>query len=215
MPARRECPRVAARRMNPAQDLPDDELARAAATGERDAFEALVTRYGASVAAVVERQVGDPHTALDLAQEVWLKVFRAIDRYRPGGTFRSWLFSITFNHLRDAMRRQQRSRMVQMDELTPIPASPDPLEESAERSAIRRALRQVPEPYRAAVTLVDVLEFTYEEAAGALECALGTVKSRVNRGRFLFRDNYNRQGGGEGGGKRGARPVTYDHEAKS
>ncbi len=64
----------------------------------------------------------------------------------------------------------------------------------------------------AAVTLVDVLEFSYEEAADSLECALGTVKSRVNRGRFLFRDHYSRQGGD---GKRGARPVTYDNEARS
>ncbi|MFG0317003.1 MAG: RNA polymerase sigma factor, partial [Planctomycetota bacterium JB042] len=96
----------------PASTSSDDSLAAAAAEGARPAFEQLVGRYGGPVLAVVEKQVGDHHAALDLAQEIWIKVFRALPRYRPGGSFRSWIFSITLNHVRDARRKQQRSPVV-------------------------------------------------------------------------------------------------------
>lgn len=177
--------------MEPSTAITDEGLALRAAAGRRDAFEALVFRYGAALLAVVERQAGDHHEALDLVQEVWLKVFRALPRYQPGGSFRSWLFSIALNHGRDARRRRQRSRVVFIDEYR-ADAAPggDPSGRAEEHAAIETALAAVPEPFRTALLLVDVTGLSYEEAAASLDCAVGTVKSRVSRGRFAFRDVY-------------------------
>jgi len=185
--------------MEPKAHPHDEELAVRAAAGTpeaRDAFEALVGRYGGVLLSVVERQVGDHHLAHDLAQEVWIKVFRSIGRFRPEGSFRSWLFTIALNRVRDALRGQGRERVVFMDEFHTPPPAPgaDPSGPTEERAAIEACLAQVPEPFRAAITLVDVLELSYEEAAASLTCAVGTVKSRVNRGRFAFRDLYTRLG---------------------
>jgi RNA polymerase sigma-70 factor (ECF subfamily) len=193
--------------MEPKADPKDEELAGRSAAGDPDArgaFEALVHRYGGVLLGVVERQVGDHHLAHDLAQEIWIKVFRSIGRFRPEGSFRSWLFTIALNHVRDALRGQGRERVVFMDEFPTAPSAPgaDPSGPTEERAAIEACLARVPEPFRSALTLVDVLELSYEEAAASLTCAVGTVKSRVNRGRFAFRDLYTRLGAESPGFKR-------------
>ena len=175
------------------QEPADEQLALAAGAGDRAAFEGLVSRFGAAILGVVEKQVGDHHLAHDLAQEIWIKVFRAIGRFRPEGSLRSWLFSIALNHVRDANRQKARSRVVYIDDFRTAPgATPsfDPRGRTEESAAIGYALERVPEPFRTALTLVDVMSFSYEEAAKSLDCAVGTVKSRVNRGRFAFRDHY-------------------------
>jgi RNA polymerase sigma-70 factor (ECF subfamily) len=171
----------------------DGELALLAASGDRRAFEALVERHAGLLLSVLEQRVGDHHQAHDLAQEVWLKVYRAIGRFRPDGSFRSWLFTIAFNHLRDALRGRGRERIVYLDDYRSPLAAPEranPSGPTEERAAIQECLARVPEPFRSAVTLVDVLGLSYEEAARALACAVGTIKPRVNRGRWAFRDAY-------------------------
>lgn len=170
--------------------IADEEHALRAAAGATDSFEVLVERYGARLLAVLERQTGEHHVALDLAQEVWIKVFRTLDRFRAGAAFRPWLFTIALNHLRDAQRRTGRSRVLSMEDhhhATAVAAVDDP---SDERAAITQALGRVDEPFRTALGLVDVGGLTYEEAAATLACAVGTVKSRVHRGRLLFRAHY-------------------------
>jgi len=175
----------------------DEELALLAGAGDHAAFEALVSRFGAALLSVVEKQVGDHHAAHDLAQEIWIKVFRAISRYRPEGSLRSWLFCIALNHVRDANRRKTRHKVIYIEDFraaSEVTETVDPRIQAEESSAIHFALERVPEPYRTALTLVDVMSFSYEEAAASLDCAVGTVKSRVNRGRFAFRDHYLRSG---------------------
>lgn len=177
----------------------DEALALTAAAGDRGAFEALACRYGSAVVAVLEKQCADHHSALDLAQEVWIKVFRAIARFRPEGSFRSWLFSIVLNHARDARRRTHRSRVVFLEDFRE-PTEPavqrDDSGRSHEQAAIAAALERVVEPFKTAVFLVDVLQLSYDEAAASAGCAIGTMKSRVNRGRLAFRDHYTQQDGG-------------------
>lgn len=180
-------------------DPPDDELALRAAASDRDAFESLVRRYGPHLQAVVDHHVGDPHRGLDVAQEIWLKVFRALPRFRPEGSFRSWLFSIALNHVRDAARSERRSRVMYLDEFRFSGGSSlrhDPRGRTEEKAVIENALREVSEPFRSAVILVDVMQLSYEEAAESLGCRIGTVKSRVNRGRLAFRDEYDRLSSG-------------------
>jgi RNA polymerase sigma-70 factor, ECF subfamily len=176
-------------------DSADEDLAASAAAGDRDAFEALVRRYGSHLQAVIQNQVADVERTLDLAQEVWLKVYRALPRYRPEGAFRSWFFAIALNHVRDAARSARRSKVMYLDEFRSPPATAahlDPRRRTAEKATIEAAMREVNEPFRAAVVLVDVLQLSYEEAAVSLGCRVGTVKSRVNRGRLAFRDEYER-----------------------
>lgn len=151
--------------------------------------------------AALERGLRDHHGAHDLAQDVWLKVYRALGSFRPGAAFRPWLFAIVFNRLRDEQRRRgsepERPVQVPRSEATArlwraAPFSDGTSERVDETDAIDAALAAVPEPYRAAVHLVDVLGFDHGEAAIALDCEVGTVKSRVHRGRLAFREHYER-----------------------
>jgi RNA polymerase sigma-70 factor (ECF subfamily) len=173
-------------------DRSDEALASAARDGERPAFEALVRRYASHLLAVVLRQVADDHRAADLVQEIWIKVYRALPRWQPAGSFRSWLFSIALNHVRDARRADRRAAVVQRDDFRQHAAAPGPdaASRSEEKERVARALAKVSEPFRTAVMLVDLLQLSYEEAATSLDCRVGTVKSRVNRGRLQFRDEF-------------------------
>ena len=171
----------------------DEQLVASAASGAASAFGRLVGRYAAPVLAVVERAVGDSHLARDLSQEIWIKVHRGLAGFRPGHRFRPWLFSIAFNHVRDEQRRVGRHpiRLLGDEPLEQMRArEPDPGHSHAERDAILAALDTVVEPYRSAVHLVDVVGLDYDEAAASLGCAVGTIKSRVNRGRHAFRHAY-------------------------
>lgn len=176
---------------------PDEALARQAAEGLRSAFEQLVERYGGAVLAVLEKRLGDHHAALDLTQEAWVRVFRALGRFDPEQSFRSWLFAIVLNAARDERRRRERSQVVYIDDFRSA-AAPDEvatLERSDDRAAIEATVARVPDPFRTALVLVDLEGLSYEEAARSLNCAIGTVKSRVNRGRLSFRDLWTRVSG--------------------
>jgi len=179
-----------------ASGITDEALALRAAAGDRTAFETLVERYGAPIRAVIEKQLGDHHLAMDLAQDVWIRTYKALPRFRPvesGGTFRPWLFMIAFNLIRDQQRsHSRRPQQAPEDQLQLAPASEryDPSGRVEEIAAIDDALQAVPEPFGAALHLVDVVGLSYHEAAEVLRCTLGTVKSRVHRGRLAFRDLY-------------------------
>lgn len=153
-------------------------------------------RYGARVLSVLERRLGDHDRAHDLCQEVWIRVHRALGRgddVATRGSFRSWIFAIALNLARDEGRARRRFRR-HFDDSEPLEAAaPDPRADGIDqRDAIDAALRTIDEPYRTAVVLVDVEGLTYEEAATSADCALGTMKSRVARGRAAFRNGYTR-----------------------
>ncbi len=167
--------------------IPDEDLAAQAAGGSRRAFEELVLRYGGRVVAVLERRLGDHHLALDLAQESWVRVYRAMPRYSEGRSFRSWLFAIVLNGARDEQRRRGRSPLKYVEQ---VPGQAPEVAAQISREAIDAALSQVAEPHRTALILVDIEQLTYQECAEALGVALGTAKSRVHRGRHLFRAAY-------------------------
>jgi len=163
----------------------------------------------------VERAIGDHHQAHDLSQEIWVKVFRALPRFRPDGSFRSWLFSIALNHVRDARRRNARNKVVYLDQFrSPPPASAasNPGGRTEEQAAIGDAIEKIAEPFRTSLVMIDVLQLSYEEAARALDTKVGTVKSRVNRGRLAFRDHYSQASGDDpsngGAGMKGLRYAS-------
>jgi len=174
----------------------DEALAQRAATGSRAAFAELVARHGRGVTLVLRQAVRDEHLAEDLAQEVWIKVHGALGRFRPGSSFRSWLYAIALNHMRDALRSARRDRLELRDDLRPIapPVEPSAEPEVAEqRRQVEAALAQLREEHRVALGLIDLAGLGYAEAAASIGCSLGTLKSRVHRARAAFRETWARR----------------------
>lgn len=169
----------------------DETLASAAASGSRAAFARLVDRYAGRVVATLERRLGDHSAALDVGQETWIRVFRGLPSFDVDKSFRSWLFAIALNAARDEGRRRKRSPVDYVDEL-PHSNSHSASDSRAhdDRQAIDRALAGIAEPYRTAVVLVDSEGLDYQEAAASCDCKLGTMKSRVARGRAAFREQW-------------------------
>ena len=139
------------------------------------------------------RLTGNVHDAEDLTHDVFIRVFRSLHSYQPG-TFEGWLHRITTNVFLDKMRRKQRIRF---DALSEESAARLPSREAGPEQAydathfdddVQRALDALPPDFRAAVVLCDIEGLSYEEIATTLGIKLGTVRSRIHRGRALLRD---------------------------
>ena len=166
--------------------------------GDLDAFNALVLAYQGQVYNLCLRMLGSPQAAEDAAQEAFIAAYRAVPRFR-GGRFRAWLLRIAANACYDELRRRRSRPQVPLeapaDDERPsaeLPASDEPLEQRAERLELARCLQEglasLPPDQRLAVILRDVQGLAYEEVAEATGASLGTVKSRISRGRAAMRD---------------------------
>jgi len=177
--------------------LPDeDALVARAVSGDRGAFTQLVEHYQSACYGLAWRLLGDPDQAADAAQDAFVHAYDAIAKYR-GGLFRSWLLRITANASYDILRRAQRRPTTTLPDAEageaelPDRSSPDPAVEAGRAELYRHldlALRRLPEDQRTAVVLCDVYGMDYGEVANATESALGTVKSRIHRGRLRLRE---------------------------
>ncbi len=174
----------------------EEDIVRRAMAGDRVAFSRLMEHYQSACYGLAWRLLGNPDQAADAVQDAFIHAYTAIDRYR-GGIFRSWLLRITANASYDILRRAQRR---------PSQALPDPEEGERElpdvgalnpvaeaaRSEMFRyleaALRQLPEDQRIAIVLCDVYGMDYNDVARTTASALGTVKSRIHRGRLRLRE---------------------------
>jgi len=131
---------------------------------------------------------GNAHDAEDLVQETFLRAHRAFDRFEPGSNARAWLHTILQRVRTDAFRRmQRRPSTVELVGEGPATAPPEDALASG-REDLERALRALPEAFRDAVVLRDVQELSYAEIAEALGVPVGTVMSRIHRGRALLRE---------------------------
>jgi RNA polymerase sigma-70 factor (ECF subfamily) len=187
-------PNVTAGRTAP---LPDEEevIARAAA-GDRGAFTQLIEHYQSACYGLAWRLLGDPDQAADAAQDAFVHAYDAISKYR-GGIFRSWILRITANASYDILRRAQRRPTTTLPDAEegeaelPDLGAVDPALEAGRSELYRHldaALRRLPEDQRTAVVLCDVYGMDYQEVADATGSALGTVKSRIHRGRLRLRE---------------------------
>jgi len=176
--------------------LPDEAavIARAAA-GDRTAFAQLMEHYQGACYGLARRLLNDADQAADATQDAFIHAYKAIGGYR-GGIFRSWLLRITANASYDIMRRAQRrpsSPLPDPEEGAPeLPDAHavDPVAEATRSELYRHlevALRGLPEDQRTAVVLCDVYGMDYNEVAAMTKSALGTVKSRIHRGRLRLR----------------------------
>jgi RNA polymerase sigma-70 factor (ECF subfamily) len=175
----------------------DDEAAvvAAAAGGDRSAFARLMEHYQGACYGLAWRLLGDPDLAADATQDAFIHAYDHIGAYR-GGIFRSWLLRITANAAYDILRRAQRrptTGLPNPDEGEADIADPravNPVAESARSElyrALDAALRLLPEDQRTAVVLADVYGMDYHEVAEAIRSPVGTVKSRIHRGRLRLR----------------------------
>ena len=156
-------------------------------------WEEVVRTHSARVYRLAYRLTGNRHDAEDLTQEVFVRVFRSLSKYTPG-TFEGWLHRITTNLFLDMARRRQRIRMEGLgDDAAQRLHGPDPtpaqaFEDRHLDSDIQEALEALAPEYRAAVVLCDIEGLSYEEIAATLGVKLGTVRSRIHRGRAQLRD---------------------------
>ncbi len=168
----------------------DQRVVHAVLEGDRQAFGELVVRYQRMIAGVAWRHGARQEELEDLTSEVFIKVYRRLDQYRPEHPFSTWLFRLAANHDLDHRRRARRARpRAEMPREIEDPA-PDPGQglESRERSAlVREALNSVAPRYRAALLLVYVEGLKVDEAARTLGLPVGTIKSRLMRGREALR----------------------------
>ena len=178
----------------------EDALVTALSQGAEDAYEILIQRYQQPVYSLVCRLMNDPGDAPDIVQEVFLKVFRNIGAFRGNSSLKTWIYRIAvneaYNHRRWFCRHQRQEVALGSEEGTPNYAGGmtdpgrSPFEQAADhetRALVEQALEKLNPKFRAAVVLRDIEDLSYEDIATVLDVSLGTVKSRIMRGREALR----------------------------
>jgi RNA polymerase sigma-70 factor (ECF subfamily) len=158
-------------------------------SGEVPTWEAVARTHGRFLYNVAYRLTGNDDDAYDLVQEALLRVRKGLETYQPG-SMEGWLSRIVTNVFLDEVRRKRRRPVEVMPEDPErlLPSAPG-ADEATERLSddVQAALRRLPEEFRTAVVLCDVVGLSYEEIADALSVPVGTVRSRIHRGRRLLR----------------------------
>lgn len=179
----------------------DRILADALGAGEEAAYEALIHRFEQPVFGVVSRLLDDPVDAPDVVQEVFIKIFRNIGNFRGESSLKTWIYRIAVNEARNHRRwfGRHRARELSLEPADTESAgltdwladpSPNPFEERLDhevQALVEEALQKISSTYRTALVLREVEELSYDEIAGILDISLGTVKSRIMRGREALR----------------------------
>ena len=184
--------------------LGDGELVSSAIAGREAGFEELVRRYQRPIAAYVYRMVGDYDAALDLTQEVFIKVYNSLTRYRSEFKFSTWIYKIAHNAAIDHLRRHtvreqaltgsidgdRREISIESRRLTPEQES----ERRERRSEIESVVELLPAAYRELIALRHSHDLSYDEIAEVTGLPLGTVKNRLFRAREAMRDQLMQRG---------------------
>jgi RNA polymerase sigma-70 factor (ECF subfamily) len=175
----------------------DEELVARAIEGDLDSFNQLVLRWERQIYALAYRTIGREEEARDIAQETFLRAFRAIRGFRGQAKFSSWLYRIALNLCRDWMRRERRAPVVHPPEGDPMdlvaeqPSPAEPIDDTVSRremtQSIARAMTLLPEEQRTAIILKEYHGLTFQEIADLLECPLSTVKTRLYQGLAVLR----------------------------
>lgn len=181
--------------------MEDTELVQAARRGDLNAFNELVLKYQDQVFNLVLRILGNPDTAEDVAQDTFILAFQKIYQFH-GDAFRAWLLKIATNLCYDEMRKWRRhpqQSLEPIDKDGKTNESPywlkdfnllpeDALETSDLRNTLEQGLSQLSLNFRSVVTLVDVHQMNYKDASSAIGISIGTLKSRLSRGRMQLRN---------------------------
>ena len=189
----------------------DDELMERYQKGDESAFTLLVRRHQQPLINFIARFINDRNSAEDLAQETFIRVFKAAHRYKPGRAhFKTWMYHIAKNLCKNELRNRERRDKHRVDNVidsrddsngdseeidlianTPANQAFQPevaLERKELRNAIQKAIAELPEQYRLPLVLRDLQGLSYEEIGEVLELRSGTTKSRINRARLMLKD---------------------------
>ena len=192
------------RAQEPVGEMTDHGLLEATKTGDDAAFAELVQRYRNQITNYVYRMTNDYDLGVDLAQETFMRVYAAAERYQTSYAFSTYIYRIATNLAISELRRRKRRKLVSLSSFFGERESPSdsceldfpdkgPLQdvtfvEDERRAAVARAIATLPEKYRAPLVLRDVEERSYDEIANIIGMNEGTVKSRINRARGFLRD---------------------------
>ncbi|MDD8015547.1 MAG: sigma-70 family RNA polymerase sigma factor [Acidobacteriota bacterium] len=187
--------------------MEEKELVRLSQSGQAEAFSALVRKYHPKVFSMAFNLTRNREAADDLAQEIFIKAYVALPKFRLKSEFGTWLYRIAFNHIRDHFRKEGKYKQVPFDQVSELSlvradgagernAAKD-LE--AKKDLVHRVLRSLPEKHQAIVNLRDIQGFSYEEISRILKISPGTVDSRLHRARKMLRKKlapyWSREGG--------------------
>jgi RNA polymerase sigma-70 factor (ECF subfamily) len=184
--------------------LTDIELISASLRGLEDNFEALVQRYQRPIVGYVYRMLNDYDAALDVSQEVFIKVYKSLDRYSSDYKFSTWLYRIAHNAAIDYIRRNSKKEQsletegaegtYQLQLESPRPTPEDDREKSEWRTEIESVVKCLPSAYRELIVLRHGEDLSYAEIAEISELPLGTVKNRLFRAREMMREIFIERG---------------------
>ncbi len=186
----------------PEEKLSDHALIEATRNGDESAFEEIVSRYRNSITNYLYRFLNDYEEAVDLAQETFVRVYFALDRYHTQFAFSTYIYRIATNLAISEIRRRKRRKLLsltglfQSEEDSSVEFQPpdhrtlqdEELVDYERTEVIARAIAALPEKYRIPVVLRDVEGKSYDEIAEIMELGLGTTKSRISRGRGLLKE---------------------------
>lgn len=173
----------------------DAELIEQVRMGDKQAFDLLVQKYQFKILKLVNRYVKDPSEAMDVAQESFIKAYRALDRFRGESAFYTWLYRIAINTAKNHVVSQSRRlvetniEILDLDQtLTKINlkdySAPEKILLDVEiEDVINEVIQHLPKELRTAITLRELEGMSYEEIAGVMSCPVGTVRSRIFRAR--------------------------------
>lgn len=184
------------------ENLSDHELIEATKNGNKDAFAEIVRRYQNPLTNYIYRMLNDYEEAVDLAQESFVRVYFAIERYHSDYAFSTYIYRIATNLAISEIRKRKRRKVFSLTglfqaegneekEFQPMDEKPlpeDSLINDEQKDVIEKAIAALPEKYRTAIVLREVEGKTYDEVAEVLGLGLGTTKSRISRGRGILRE---------------------------
>ena len=175
----------------------DEELVALSQGGDLDSFNQLVLRWERPIYALAYRVIGREEDARDVAQETFLRAFRALKGFKGQAKFSSWLYRITLNLCRDWIRREKRTPLAQAPEgvdlvelageATPLDSIEDLVGRKQLGRAVSKAMALLPEEQRTAIILKEYHGLTFQEIAELLDCPLSTVKTRLYQGLSVVR----------------------------
>ena len=176
----------------------DDRLVEMALDGNQRAFEILMEKHESKMYAVALRMCKNREDAQDCLQDAMLRIYKALPTFKGQSSFSTWAYRITMNTCLDDLRRKKVRQASSLDQMLEVGWAPVDENNTAERHLenselkrnLSRAIQTLPEEMRAAVVLRDVQGFSYEEIANMLSTNVGTVKSRISRGREKLREKF-------------------------
>ncbi len=181
---------------DPVASLDDAGLVVASVGGNSLAFDELVIRYREKVLRLVSSTLGAGAEVEDITQDIFIKVYLSLERFRGDASFSTYLYTVTVNRCRDELRKGKLRRFFSFDEWFARGSGADhPSSENGQTvdadercSAVRRAMRRLPQPTQMLLHLREVEELSYKELSAIFEVEVGTIKSRLARGRDRLRE---------------------------